>query len=574
MKLPEPFTHQPTPIPGEPIAVVGMACRLPGAANPGQFWQLLREGADAITEAPEGRWEGVTLPYRRGGFLDRVDEFDPGFFGIAPREAAMMDPQQRLVLELSWEALEDARIVPADLRDTDTGVFIGAIWDDYATLVHRNGIESVGQYAVTGSHRSIIANRVSYVLGVHGPSLTVDTGQSSSLVAVHMACESLRSGESTAAIVGGVNLNILAESTVGTIRFGGLSPDGRCFTFDARANGYVRGEGSGVVVLKPLSSARAAGDRIYCVLAGSAVNNDGSTAGLTVPSAPAQAKVVRLACERAAVDPGDVQYVELHGTATRVGDPVEAAALGAAFGKSRAAGSPLLVGSAKTNVGHLEGAAGIVGLLKVALSIAHREIPPSLNYDTPNPDIPLDDLGIQVQRTLGRWPDADRTLVAGVSSFGMGGTNCHVIVAEPPRPAEPADQPSSGTDNDARPSRVVPWVLSAKTPQALRTQAQHLLRHVLEHPDLDPADIAHSLATTRSAFRFGAACTGRDIDSLTAGLDAIAAGRNAGMLQSPASDGAVACLFPGQGRSRSAWDGCCTRRRRPLPAPSTRSARK
>jgi len=272
----------------EPIAVVGMACRLPGASSPAQFWQLLHDGVDAITEAPRGRWESDALPVRRGGFLDRIDGFDPAFFGIAPREAAMMDPQQRLVLELAWEALEDARIVPADLADTGTGVFIGAIWDDYATLLYRTGIESISQYAVTGSHRSIIANRVSYLLGVHGPSMTVDTGQSSSLVAVHMACESLRSGESTTAIVGGVNLNILAESTMGTIRFGGLSPDGRCYTFDARANGYVRGEGGGVVVLKTLARAIADGDPIYCVIRGSAVNNDGGGRSLTTPSRAAQ----------------------------------------------------------------------------------------------------------------------------------------------------------------------------------------------------------------------------------------------------------------------------------------------
>ena len=241
----------------EPIAVVGMACRLPGASSPAQFWQLLHDGVDAITEAPRGRWVSDALPVRRGGFLDRIDGFDAAFFGISPREAAMMDPQQRLVLELAWEALEDARIVPADAaRQPAPACSSARSGDDYATLLYRTGIESISQHAVTGSHRSIIANRVSYLLGLHGPSLTVDTGQSSSLVAVHLACESLRSGESTTAIAGGVNLNILAESTMGTIRFGGLSPDGRCYTFDARANGYVRGEGGGLVVLKPLSRGR------------------------------------------------------------------------------------------------------------------------------------------------------------------------------------------------------------------------------------------------------------------------------------------------------------------------------
>jgi acyl transferase domain-containing protein len=357
------------------IAVVGIACRLPGAADPEAFWRLLRDGEDATSDVPEGRWDADSP--RRGGFLDDIDRFDAAFFGISPREAAAMDPQQRLVLELGWEALEDAGIVSGTLSGSPTGVFIGAMWDDYAVLAYRAGTARVGPHTITGLHRGTIANRVSHVLGLRGPSMVVDTGQSSSLVAVHLACESLRSGESQVAIAGGVNLNIAAESAVTTSRFGALSPDGYCYTFDARANGYVRGEGGGVVVLKPLDRALRDGDRVYCVIRGGAVNNDGPSEGLTVPSAAAQEALLREAYARAGVSPRDVGYVELHGTGTRRGDPVEAAALGAAIGRHRAPGNPLRVGSAKTNVGHLEGAAGIVGLVKAALCVRHRRLPPT-----------------------------------------------------------------------------------------------------------------------------------------------------------------------------------------------------
>ncbi|MFD0442364.1 polyketide synthase [Streptomyces indonesiensis] len=374
------------------IAVIGLSCRLPGAPSPGAFWDLLRSGTDAITEVPEGRWESATgaaapedtVPgMRRGGFLHRVDTFDAAFFGISPREAATMDPQQRLVLELAWEALEDAGIVPAALRDSRTAVFVGTLRDDYAALLYQHGVEAITQHTMAGVNRGVIANRVSYHLGLRGPSLTVDSAQSSSLVAVHLACESLRGGESEAAIVAGVNLNILAEGAVTEERFGGLSPDGTSYTFDARANGFVRGEGGGAVILKPLSRAVRDGDRVYGVIVGSAVNNDGATPGLTVPGRDSQEQVLREAYERAGVDPGAVQYVELHGTGTPVGDPIEAAALGTVLGAGRAGGGPLRVGSAKTNVGHLEGAAGIVGLLKTLLALSHRALPRASTSEAP-----------------------------------------------------------------------------------------------------------------------------------------------------------------------------------------------
>lgn len=391
----------------------------------------------------------------RGGFLDRVDEFDAGFFGVSPKEAAAMDPQQRLTLELAWEALEDAGIRPGDLGGMPASVVIGAMAADYATLVYQRGEAAITRHTLAGLTRGILANRVSYALDLRGPSLTVDTAQSSALVAVHLACESLRSGEAAVALAGGVNLNLVPESTATAGRFGGLSPDGRCFTFDARANGYARGEGGGIVVLKPLRQALADEDHVYAVILGSAVNNDGATPGLTVPDAAAQERVVRLAVERAGVDPAAVQVVELHGTGTRVGDPIEAAALGAALGAARPATRPLLVGSAKTNVGHLEGAAGIVGLLKAVLSIHHREVPASLNYETPNPGIDLDALNLRVATELSpgrartrRWSPgsaplewAERTATSSSPSRRRGprppGRERRLGTRSPPMPGRP-----------------------------------------------------------------------------------------------------------------------------------------
>ncbi|MFB7925443.1 polyketide synthase, partial [Streptomyces sp. NPDC056081] len=371
------------------IAVVGMSCRLPGGVDgPESFWNLLVQGTDAIGEVPADRWDvaafhdvdpsaaGRTVA-RRAGFLDRVDGFDARFFGISPREATAMDPQQRLVLELAWEALENAGAVPGRLRGSRAGVFVGAMADDYAMLSRRAGMEGIGAFTSTGLARSVIANRVSYLLGLTGPSLVVDSGQSSSLVAIHQACQALARGEVTWALAGGVNLILAPESSVVVSKFGGLSPDGRAYVFDERANGYVRGEGGGLVVLKRLVDAVADGDDVVCVIAGGAVNNDGGGEGLTAPSADGQEEVLRLAYEQAGVSPADVDYVELHGTGTRVGDPVEAAALGRVLGRAEGRSGVLRVGSAKTNVGHLEGAAGVVGLVKAALAVRYRRLPAS-----------------------------------------------------------------------------------------------------------------------------------------------------------------------------------------------------
>ncbi|MEV0504695.1 type I polyketide synthase [Streptomyces spectabilis] len=533
------------------IAVVGLACRFPGASDGHEFWQLLRNGTDAIREAPDDRWRGAELPHRLGGFVDGIDRFDAGFFGVSPREAAAMDPQQRLMLELSWEALEDARIVPATLGGGDTGVFVGVMYDDYAVLQDRLGEAGIGRHTMTGTRRGIIANRVSHHLGLRGPSLAVDTAQSSSLVAVHMACESLRRGECGVAIAGGVNLNILAETTLGAARFGGLSPEGRCFTFDRRADGFVRGEGGGALVLKPLAAALADGDDVYAVLNGGAMNNDGAGegehAGLTVPSGAAQEEVVRQAYRRAGVALRGVQYVELHGSGTRVGDPIEAAALGAALGHARQQDAPLAVGSVKSNIGHLEGAGGIAGLLKVVLSIRHRQLPPSLHFTAPPPDIPLDDLRLRVQTELTPWPEPEQPLVAGVSSFGMGGTNCHLVVSEPPAATH---EPEA----DGRPAPgALAWPISGRTPEALRAQAAEVLAFV-DGQAVDPADVGLSLGATRTAFRHRAVVVGADRAELRRRLAAFAGGAAvAGVVEGQATaDGRTVFVFPGQG---SQWAG-------------------
>ncbi|WP_228774853.1 type I polyketide synthase [Streptomyces sp. NRRL B-1677] len=566
------------------IAVIGLACRLPGAADPAAFWRLLSEGTDAVTDVPPDRWDGAAVAdadpsepgrtdIRRGGFIDRIGHFDAGFFGLSPKEAAAMDPQQRLVLELAWEALEDAHVRAGTLRATRTGVFVGAIWDDYATLHYRSGLTAISPHTVTGLHRSIIANRVSYFLGLNGPSLTVDSGQSSSLVSVHLACESLRKGESTIALAGGVNLNIVPESTLGAAKFGGLSPDGRCFTFDSRANGYVRGEGGGIVVLKPLARAIEDGDPVYCVIRGSAVNNDGGGDGLTVPLQSGQEQVLRLAYERAGVDPAHVGYVELHGTGTKVGDPIEAAALGAVLGTGREPGRPLRVGSAKTNVGHLEGAAGITGLLKAALSLRHRALPASLNFETPNPAIPLTRLNLQVQTEHAAWEagDDDRPLLAGVSSFGMGGTNCHIVLAEHQAETTRTGTGSrtdtgsrTGTDAGTRTrtgaetgtgtaTAPVPWPLSAKTASGLRAQAAALLAHTEAHPGLSLPDAGWSLATGRTAFEHRAVVVGEDRDDFLRALRELSTGGIDAALTTGRTGprGKLAFLFSGQGSQRA-----------------------
>ncbi|MBM0278242.1 alpha/beta fold hydrolase [Micromonospora sp. STR1s_6] len=522
-----------------PIAVIGISCRLPRANDPEEFWQLLRSGGSGIREVPGERWNvdkyfdaGEPGPgrvnSRSGGFLDNVAGFDAGFFGISPREAATLDLQQRLVLELGWEALENAGTLPATVRGTRTGVFVGATAGDYAGLIDQQGAHAYTRHAMIGLNRGLLANRLSYFLGLRGPSLTVDTAQSSALAAVHLACESLRHGESSLALAGGVNLNLAPHSTVAAAQFGALSPDGRCYTFDARANGYVRGEGGGFVLLKPLAAAVADGDPVYCVIRGSALNNDGGGPGLTAPHQAAQEEVLLLAYAAAGVDPAAVQYVELHGTGTRLGDPIEAAALGAVLGAGRDPGMPLAVGSAKTNVGHLEGAAGIVGLPKTVLAVRHREVPASLNFVTPNPAIAFDELRLRVQQEAGPWPRPELPLLAGVNSFGMGGTNCHVIVEQAPEPpAVPVEASVPLVASD-----LVPWVVSGKSPGAVEAGLA-----ALDGLDADPGEVAWSLATARTRF---------DHRAVRLAPDLVVHG------QKVSSDGRVVFVFPGQG---SQWAG-------------------
>jgi 5-hydroxydodecatetraenal polyketide synthase CpkA len=573
------------------VAVIGIACRFPKAAGPDAYWRLLSDGTNAIGDAPRGRWAGVPGP-RRGGFLDAVGDFDAAFFHISPREAAAMDPQQRLMLELAWEAMEDAGIIPATLRESRTSVFVGALRDDYAALVHQQGGAAITQHTMTGVNRAIIANRVSYHLGLRGPSLAVDTAQSSSLTAVHLACASLLRGESDLGIAAGVNLNLLPGNVLAELRFGALSPDGTTYALDARANGFVPGEGGGVVILKPLRRALADGDRVHGVILGSAVNNDGATEGLTVPSPEAQEALLREAYERSGIAADEVQYVELHGTGTPVGDPIEAAALGAVLGAGRTAGARLRIGSVKTNIGHLESAAGIAGLIKVLLSIRHRRLPASLNFEAPAPRISLAGLGLEVQRRQTSWPRADRPLVAGVSSFGMGGTNCHVVVTEPPASPTPAEAQESafpgstseswsaqrnlrgtvtalshnppltravslGRNNGKISERragpaALSWVVSGHTEAALRAQALRLKEFALEHPEHAATGIAGTLVTRRAVLDHRAVVTAAGRDGLLGGLDALAKGiPAAGVVSATVTPGRLGFLFTGQGAQRA-----------------------
>ncbi|MEY9992098.1 acyl transferase domain-containing protein/aryl carrier-like protein [Streptomyces sp. V4I8] len=546
------------------IAVIGISCRLPQAPGPQAFWQLLREARSGVTEVPADRWDADAhyaeepgtpgrMNTRRGGFLDRVADFDAAFFSISPREAAAMDPQQRLMLELAWEAFEDAGAVPGRPGTARAGVFVGAIADDYAALLHRAGPEALTEHTFTGLQRGLIANRVSYALDLRGPSMTVDAGQCSSLVAVHLACESLRSGESEVALAGGVHLNLSPASSVNAAQLGVLSPDGRCYTFDARANGFVRGEGGGLVVLKPLSRALADGDDIYCTILGSAVNNDGTGDGTgpTTPSRAGQEAVLRSALRRAEVAPADVQYVESHGTGTRVGDQVEAAALGAVFAADRPDGQPLVVGSAKTNVGHLEGAAGIVGLLKTALSIRHGALPAQLNFESADDRVPLDRLKLTVRQEYGPWPRPDRTPVAGVSAFGVGGTNCHVVLSGYPAPSARTKTPAAAATG------ALPWPVSARSEAALRAQARRLLDQLSGDPQAEPADVGLTLATARRHLEHRATVVASGRPALLAGLRALADGEpRAGTVTAAegrgSAPGKTVFVFPGQGAQ---WAG-------------------
>ncbi|HEX9062238.1 MAG TPA: type I polyketide synthase, partial [Clostridia bacterium] len=424
------------------IAVIGIGCRLPGGINnPGEFWRALSEGKDLTSDLPEDRWslekfydKDKTKPGKlgtyHGGFIENIDKYDPQFFGISQREAPFIDPQQRLMLEISWEAMEDGGLDPHKLSGSDVGVFVSGFTLDYKVLQFKNeAVEHIDTYTATGSMMTMLSNRVSYTYNFKGPSITVDTACSGSLVAVHLACRSLINNECSCALAGGVTVMASPEYTIAETKGGFLAPDGRCKTFDSSANGYARGEGAGVVVLKRLSDAVKDGDQIYAVITGSGVNQDGHTNGITVPNGESQEALMREVYKRANISPSQITYVEAHGTGTPVGDPIEANAIARVVSSERSEGNKCIVGSVKTNIGHLEAAAGIAGLIKTSLVLKHKQIPPHLNLNNPNPKIPFDELCIRVPKTLEPLP---QPAYAGVNSFGFGGTNAHVLLEEAP----------------------------------------------------------------------------------------------------------------------------------------------
>ncbi len=517
----------------EPIAIIGIGCRLPGnVRNPEEFWQMLCNGVDAISEIPEDRWSidsffdpepGIAgKSYSKwGGFIRGVDAFDAGFFGVSPREAAAMDPQQRLLLEATYEAMEDGGQTLDRFSGSNTGVFVGICTTDYAQLQSTyDDTGSFDMHTTTGGVVSIAANRISYCFNLKGPSIAVDTACSSSLVAVHLACRSMWNNECGMAIAGGVNAILSAQPFIGFSKLSMLSPDGHCKAFDASGNGFVRGEGVGVILLKPLSKALHDGDDIYAVIRGTAVNQDGRTNGITVPSEAAQSVMVQDACAMAGILPQSVQYVEAHGTGTPVGDPIEARALGNILTRELPAGEYCAIGSVKTNIGHLEAGAGIAGLIKVALCIKHRQIPPNLHFHNPNPYINFDRLKLRVQTTLGQWPRENKELVAGVNSFGFGGTNAHSLLSECPAVE---DKKQALTPDRQGLASLFPF--SAQSPEALRELVRNYLDFLsADGSSVSPEELGSNLAMRRSHLTHRLTVVARNRGDLTEKLGSFLAG--------------------------------------------------
>lgn len=538
----------------EPVAVIGVGCRFPGDIDgPERLWDFLTEKKCAITAYPDRGFTNAGTFAESGGFLKDVAGFDNRFFDIPPDEALRMDPQQRLLLEVSWEALEHAGIIPESLRLSRTGVFVGVSSTDYVRLVSASARQKSTIWDNTGGSSSIIANRISYFLDIQGPSIVIDTACSSSLVAVHLACRSLSTWDCDIALVGGTNVLISPEPWGGFREAGILSQTGCCHAFDKSADGMVRGEGCGVIVLQRLSDARLEGRRILAILTGSAVNQDGKSNGIMAPNPSAQIGVLENACKSARVDPLEIGYVEAHGTGTSLGDRIEAHALGMVFGRKRPGSGPLMIGSIKPNIGHLEGAAGIAGLIKAVLMVERGSLLPSGGFTEPNPAIPFTELGLRVVDELQEWPVvAGRPRRAGVSSFGFGGTNAHVIVEE--AGSVGADTVSGRADVGGSGGGVVAWVISGKTASALAAQAGRLGRYVRARPALDVVDVGYSLVSTRSVFDHRAVVVGQTRDELLAGLAGVVAGRpEAGVVcgvGKPA--GKTAFVFAGQG---SQWLG-------------------